>query len=214
MYTQPSLSGGAQVVFFFLFSPSPNCERGYHWKTESSNLLARTLGNVAPVYSCYPVKGSRKNDSSEKWLTVGYTKKPGRLCSNTICFVAVSAGQEHMYVRLSVRESISISDLLWSSPGKDAIGDSALQPLPHRSIDLPVSVGWPVPFPLQIDTGWHGSWNPAGVSRKEKQQHVHCFLSWLILLVSLLQSCIFQNAVSQTNEHNKLAKESVDLARF
>lgn len=43
-----------------------------------------------------------------------------------------------MDVRLSVREPISINDLLWRSPGKDVLRDSALQ---NRSIDLSVSVG-------------------------------------------------------------------------
>lgn len=46
-----------------------------------------------------------------------------------------------MYVRLGVRDPISINDLLWRSPGKDALRDIALQPLPYDSIDLSVSVG-------------------------------------------------------------------------
>lgn len=63
-----------------------------------------------------------------------------------------------MYVRLSVRDPISISDLLWSSPGKDALGDSALQPLPYCSIDLSVSVGDQF-LALRIDTGSRESRN-------------------------------------------------------
>jgi hypothetical protein len=69
--------------------------------------------------------GNARKENEAKWLAVGYTKSQARSAPKQSVFMAVSADQiiEDMHDRVSVKESTFVSNLLWISPGKDAIGD-------------------------------------------------------------------------------------------